>query len=170
MALAVTNWLWQYAHPLEPIQLLVELQQQSAPLSVIGRNNKPTVVDFWAPWCEQCRAAAPTLRQVELEYKDKVNFVLINGDLEESYTAIETFGVDAIPHVALVSANGEVETALIGPIPKNIWIQDLDVLVSNAAAATTKPWPLSAPPPQELPYKMLDAFAGKESRRVSFDP
>ena len=69
---------------------------------------------------------APTLLQVEEEYKDKVNFVMVNGDKREAWPLIEAFGVDAIPHLALVSSEGEVETALIGPIPKRILEADLD--------------------------------------------
>lgn len=69
---------------------------------------------------------APTLYQVEEEYKDRVNFVMVDGDKRESWPLIEAFGVDAIPHMALVSSEGEVETALIGPIPKRILEADLD--------------------------------------------
>jgi len=172
IALAVTSYLWQWTHPLQPIQLLVEMQQQSAPLEIIGRNDKPTVVDFWAPWCEECKKSAPTLRQVELEYKDRVNFVMVNGDLTSSWPTIEAFGVDAIPHLALVSASGDVETALIGPVPKHVLAQDLDVLLHNAAipqCCVGGAAPATAAQlPQELPHRMLDAFAGKPSRRVSF--
>jgi hypothetical protein len=50
VALAVLNYLWQWTHPITPIQLLVSMQQQSTPLTEIGRNHKPTVMDFWAPW------------------------------------------------------------------------------------------------------------------------
>ena len=69
---------------------------------------------------------APTLYQVEGAYKDKVNFVMVNGDAREAWPLIEAFGVDAIPHMALVSSEGDVETALIGPIPKRILEADLD--------------------------------------------
>ena len=69
---------------------------------------------------------APTLVQVEEEYKDKVNFVMVNGDARDAWPLIEAFGVDAIPHMALVSSEGDVETALIGPIPKRILEADLD--------------------------------------------
>merc|ERR1712238_243900 len=91
-----------------------------------------TVVDFWAPWCVNCKTSAPTLAALEAEYKSQVNFILVNGDLDENWGLIEKFGVDAIPHLALVDSDGTVETALIGPIPKSILRADLDVLLSNA--------------------------------------
>ncbi len=50
IGLAVMNYVWQYLHPLQPIQLLYQMEQQSSPITVIGTTNKPTVVDFWAPW------------------------------------------------------------------------------------------------------------------------
>jgi thioredoxin-like negative regulator of GroEL len=169
--LAVGHWTWHLAHPLEPIQLLAEMQQQSAPVTVIGRNDKPTVVDFWAPWCENCKLAAPTLRQVEEQYGDSVNFVMVNGDLASSWPYIEAFGVDAIPHLALISAAGDVETALIGPVPKHVLTADIDALLQNSRSNGAATVADGARTKQELPYKMLDVFAGKPdaARRIHFD-
>ncbi|KAG7344589.1 thioredoxin domain containing protein [Nitzschia inconspicua] len=132
VALAVVNYLWQWTHPVTPIQLLVGLQQTSTPLHEIGRNNKPTLMDFWAPWCENCKSMAPTLYQIEETYRDKVNFVMVNGDDPNNWPLIEKLGVDAIPHLALIEADGTVDTALIGPVPKEWLTRDLDVLIENA--------------------------------------
>ena len=161
--IAILNFAWQYTHPITSLQLLTEMQSSSAPLSIIGTNNKPTVVDFWAPWCENCKLAAPTLKMVEEEYADKVNFCMINGDEAQAWPYIEAFGVDAIPHLALVNSEGDVETALIGPIPKSVLQADLNVLIENAQAPTNEQEP--------LPYRMLDVFRDHpEKRRVHFDP
>ena len=124
-------------------------------------------------WCENCKLAAPTLLQVEEEYKDRVNFVMVDGDKAESWPYIEAFGVDAIPHLALVSASGDVETALIGPIPRHVLKADLDVLIENAQhptpTTTTTTTQQQSQQEQALPYRMLDVFAGNpEGRRVHF--
>ncbi len=50
IALAVGNYAYQWTHPVTPIQLLVNMERSSTPLSDIGKNSKPTVIDFWAPW------------------------------------------------------------------------------------------------------------------------
>ena len=50
IALALGNYAYQWTHPVTPIQLLVNMERTSTPLSEIGKNNKPTVIDFWAPW------------------------------------------------------------------------------------------------------------------------
>lgn len=161
IVLAIGNFFWQYSHPVTSVQLLTSMQQASAPVTLIGTNGKPSVVDFWAPWCENCKLSAPTLHKVEEEYGDKVNFVMINGDQSQAWPYIEAFGVDAIPHLALVSADGDVMTALIGPTPKSVLEADLDVMLKNAKAKDEQ---------QPLPYVMMDVFANKpERRRVHFD-
>lgn len=130
--LAVLNYGWQYTHPITSTSLLVDMQRNSPAINVIGSNGKPTIIDFWAPWCENCKKAAPTLYSIEEEYKSRVNFVMVNGDLDENWSLIERLGVDAIPHLCMVSSDGTVETALIGPIPKTVLRADLDVLLENA--------------------------------------
>ena len=139
--------------------------------------------------CENCKFMAPTMLQIEEEYKDKVNFVMVNGDDPQSWPLIEAFGVDAIPHMALINAEGEVETALIGPIPKRVLEADLNVLLANAALLDddssskadglaieavikerdTEMVAARALKKQDLPYKMLAVFANQpELRRVQF--
>jgi len=167
-AAAMFNYAFQYTHPITSLSLLSDMQRNSEELTVIGRNGRPTVVDFWAPWCENCKASAPTLSAIETEYKSQVNFVLINGDLAENWGLIERFGVDAIPHMALLDSDGTVETALIGPIPKSILREDLDVLLSNSQLE--KKGGSIDEGKRTLPHVMYDAFRNKpDMKKVSFD-
>lgn len=46
---AVINYAYQYTHPITAVSLLAEMQKNSEELTVIGKNGRPTVVDFWAP-------------------------------------------------------------------------------------------------------------------------
>ncbi|KAL3823444.1 hypothetical protein ACHAXA_010204 [Cyclostephanos tholiformis] len=130
-AFALANYAWQYAHPTTAMQLLASMERSSSSLSVIGHNGRPTLIDFWAPWCPNCRLIAPTLRAVEREYGDRVNFVLVNADVGENWPLIRLFGVDAIPHLALVDGNGYVETALIGPVSRNVLRADIDAMLDD---------------------------------------
>lgn len=169
IVLAITNFVWQYSHPVTEVQLLMSMQQSSVPMSLVGNNGKPSVVDFWAPWCENCKFAAPTLRQVEDEYRDRVNFVMVNcggdDDMKQAWPYLEAFRVDAIPHLALVSADGVVETSLIGPTPKSVLEADLNMLLENAKQSSQQ-----EPHHQALPYVMLDVFANSpELRKVHFE-
>lgn len=180
--LAAGNYAYQWTHPITPIQLLVSMERSSAPLSDIGTNSKPTVIDFWAPWCENCRYMAPTLLQVEENYKDRVNFVMVNGDDPNNWPLIEALGVDAIPHMAMIESDGTVDTALIGTVPKEWLSRDIDVLLDNAKS---KPGPEGCAVPAEnesaevllnaaeaepcgkraLPFQMLDVFAHRQDAR-----
>lgn len=128
-------------------------------------------MDFWAPWCENCKAASTTLASIEEEYGDRVNFIMVNGDKGENWPIIERFGVDAIPHLAMVDANGVVETALIGPIPRTVLREDLNVMIENANRSkqigTTSGTGSGAK--ESLPYTMYDAFRSRpDLRQLSF--
>ena len=163
-AFAIINFVWQYTHPLTAVSILTSMEMNSAPLTSIGNNGKPTVIDFWAPWCSNCKVAAPTLQAIEKEYGDSVNFIMVNGDDGKNWALIQLFGVDAIPHLALLSDEGDVETALIGPMSRNVLRADLDALLSKRENCG-ETIPVCH---DELPYKMYDAFGNRESRRINF--
>ena len=46
---ACLNYVWQYTHPITSLSLLTDMQRKSDDITLIGKNGKPTVVDFWAP-------------------------------------------------------------------------------------------------------------------------
>ena len=44
-------------------------------LQVVG--DKPTLIEFWASWCENCEALQPQLDRIQAEYADRVNVVAV---------------------------------------------------------------------------------------------
>ena len=54
---------------------------------------------------------------------------MVNGDDAKNYPLVQLLGVDAIPHVALLDSEGDVEAALIGPISRRVMRADLDALL-----------------------------------------
>lgn len=45
-----------------------------------GNNSKPLLINFWATWCDPCRAEFPELVKIDEEYKGKIDFVTISLD------------------------------------------------------------------------------------------
>lgn len=61
---------------------------------------------------------ALTMYQVKESYRGQF-FVMVNGDDPNNWRLIEMLSVDAIQNLALIEADGTVDTALIGPERRN---------------------------------------------------
>ena len=114
------------------VALLHAMEKDSQPLKSVVCNGKPTVIDFYADWCESCKAMAPSMREMEIRYKDSINFITINGVDPTNADLVDRFKVDGIPHLAFVSSSGELQTALIGAVPKTILKEQMDAFVGNS--------------------------------------
>ena len=77
-------------------------------------SDKPTLVDFWAPWCGPCRVVAPVLEEMA-QQRDDLRIVKLNVD-ENQQTAAQ-FGVLSIPTMILFK-NGAPAKTIIGAYPK----------------------------------------------------
>ena len=67
-------------------------------------SDKPTLVDFWAPWCGPCRVVAPVLEEIAGE-RDDLKIVKLNTD--ENQQTAAAFEVLSIPTLILFR-NGQV--------------------------------------------------------------
>jgi len=83
--------------------------------TVVLKEAKPTLVDFWAPWCGPCRALGPILEELAVEYNDRVNVVKVNVD--DNPATASQYGVQSIPTLIIVK-NGKVQDTKIGLLSK----------------------------------------------------
>ena len=77
----------------------------------ILQSERPTLVDFYADWCDPCRAVAPVLDELAHELEGRANVVKV--DVDESPKLANQYGVQAIP-TFIVIRNGKATTKLVG--------------------------------------------------------
>jgi len=75
----------------------------------------PVLVDFWAAWCGPCKAIAPTIDQLSVEYAGKLKVVKV--DVDANMEVSNRFGVLSIPTL-LVFKDGQIVEKMIGALPK----------------------------------------------------
>ena len=82
--------------------------------SLVNQNEKPVLIDFWAPWCGPCQMVGPIIEEIAAE-RDDIIVGKINVDDEMELA--RQFRIVSIPTV-IVMKNGEKVATSIGYKPK----------------------------------------------------
>ena len=93
---------------------LEELARKSLDPEIALSNGRPTVLEFYADWCEACREMAPTMHSIEDEFKEDVNIVLLNVDNNRWKDFVEKYLVTGIPQLDFFDKNGVLSGSSIG--------------------------------------------------------
>ncbi len=86
---------------------------------------KSVVVDFWAPWCNPCKAIVPLLEDLEDKYEDVVFF---KCNIDNCMGLPGRYGVRSVPTLMFFK-NGEVNDVLIGVVEKAKIIKAIERLL-----------------------------------------
>ena len=72
--------------------------------------DKPVLVDFWAPWCGPCRMLAPVVEEVSTQYADDIAVGKV--DVDKCPELAKQFRIMSIPTLILFKDGQIVETRL----------------------------------------------------------
>jgi thiol:disulfide interchange protein len=125
-------WLRGGLHPEAPLE---RLARQSLDLPLALTNGRPTVVEFYADWCEACRAMAPAMESIERRYRERVDVVLLNVDNPRWQPEVDRFEVNGIPHLEFFGADG-------GPVGRSLGARsapELEALLEALIAGRSLP-------------------------------
>ncbi len=101
--------------------------------AMAGLTGKPAILYFWATWCPQCRVQREVLNALAREWGDRVRIVALTVDdnipsarqyleahaslsheLLASPELLKLFGVEGLPTLAVIDANGRVQSVSSG--------------------------------------------------------
>ena len=74
-------------------------------------SSTPTLVDYWAPWCEPCHAMAPVLHELKDQLAGQLNVCAV--DVEKYEPLWERFDLKGVPTL-IVFKNGEEVKRILG--------------------------------------------------------
>lgn len=101
--------------------------------AVVGAAKVPVLVDFWAPWCGPCRAAAPEVHQAAAQTAGRALVLKVNTDEQPALAG--RYGVSGIPNFVVLRGGRVVQqqAGLVRAAQLVAWLDQAGAPVARSA-------------------------------------
>jgi len=85
----------------------------------------PTVIEFWATWCPNCKELEPTLTAAQTKYAGRVRFVTVAVAINETLERVQKHAaVHHLPGTVVYDADGNAAGAYDAPATSYVVVID----------------------------------------------
>ncbi len=91
-----------------------QLARRSLDPQIALTNGRPTLIEFYADWCQVCREMAPSMLELEEATRGRLDVVLVNVDNPRWQDLVDRYDVNGIPQLNLFNAEGEPRGRSLG--------------------------------------------------------
>ncbi|VEP18974.1 Thioredoxin domain-containing protein [Hyella patelloides LEGE 07179] len=117
--------------PLSGLIALKNLAKNATPYEDAVTNGKPTLLEFYADWCTTCQGMSSTIEQLEAQYGDRINLVMLDIDDPQWDDLGQKYKVTGIPQYNFLDAEEHKVESFIGQVPQRILAQTFEQLIDN---------------------------------------
>lgn len=99
-------------------QIIVQLTDSNFKETVLNSTNQKNnlfLIDFWANWCNPCKAMIPILEDIAVEFSDILKVAKLN--IDENPITTKHYGIKSIPTLLLIR-HGTVLSTQVGLLSK----------------------------------------------------
>ncbi len=88
---------------------------------------RPTLFQFWATWCEDCKQLEPTMIAAHERYGDQVTFIAVSVAVNQSKRSIKRhLEKNPVPHIVLWDTRGRAVRAFAAPTTSYVALLDFE--------------------------------------------
>ena len=113
-AIALAVGLTMMRGGLQSTSPLEQLARRSLAPDVALSNGRPTMIEFYADWCQVCREMAPAMLKLEQSTQQQLDVVMVNVDNPRWQDLVDRYDVNGIPQLNLFNAEGDAVGRSIG--------------------------------------------------------
>jgi len=112
---------------------LAQVVDQAVPYEMAVSNLRPTVIEFYADWCESCQSMAKDNYALEKQYGERINFVMLNVDNNKWLPELTKYRVDGIPRFIFLDEKQQILGDAVGIVPKSVLEANILAMLSGQA-------------------------------------
>jgi cytochrome c biogenesis protein CcmG/thiol:disulfide interchange protein DsbE len=106
----------------------------SKPVTLASLRGQPVILDFWATWCQPCRASLPHIDELAKRYNGRAHIIAVNAQDEDvaqqqetsfelhltlpiavnGMAAASAYKVDRLPTTVVLDREGKVVDTFVG--------------------------------------------------------